>query len=289
MRATHKYSTMSRGRAYWDNDLTKIFLDLCIAEKQKLNFNFKRCLTRAGWQNIYRNFRQQTGRLYNKKQLQNKFNNLKRLYRVWRKLKNSRGAKWDKSTGTIAGDEDWWQARIAEDPEAEQLRNRPLAHERELTILFGSTHSEEGNMLCAGGIGDRTQSGGREGNRAPGLEDNVGRSSVDRVSQRAGNEQVIDCSPPKRTSSVDSSDGSTSESTVERHMDDPIAIWQAQDEMIRLLKVLERDGVDPGSELYFIATELFRSASRRAAFRSLRTPDCRIAWLRWTWDNARKK
>ncbi|KAL6626528.1 hypothetical protein ACP70R_030254 [Stipagrostis hirtigluma subsp. patula] len=279
---------MATGRTYWDNDTTKIFLDLCIAEKEKLNFNFKKGLTKAGWNNVYRNFRQQTGRAYGSKQLQNKFHSLKRLYKVWRRLKNATGARWDNTTGTIAGDEDWWQARIADNPEAQQLRNRPLANWHELTILFGSMDTEEGDMLCADDIGDRTPSGGSEGNRAPILEDNVGQSSVVRVAQRPRKEQMVDSIPPKRTKNTECHVEPISESMLESR-NETSAIRQEQDEVTELLQVVEKDGVDQGSELYFIATELFRLPARRAAFRSIRAPANRIAWLRWTWDNTRKK
>jgi hypothetical protein len=56
---------------------TKLFLDLCIAEKNQLNFNNKG-LTKLGWQHIYRNFREQTGLQYDNKQLQDKLTALKR-------------------------------------------------------------------------------------------------------------------------------------------------------------------------------------------------------------------
>ena len=104
---------MAAARTDWDNDLTKVFLDLCIAEKEKLNYNSKKGLTKAGWQNLYRNFHQQTGKLYDRKQLQNKFNSLKRFYRVWKKLKSASGGGWDNRTGTITMDDEWWENQIA--------------------------------------------------------------------------------------------------------------------------------------------------------------------------------
>lgn len=56
---------MDGGRADWDENTTKIFLDICIAEKDKFNFN-KKGLTKLGWQDVYRLFRQQTGRAYDR-------------------------------------------------------------------------------------------------------------------------------------------------------------------------------------------------------------------------------
>jgi hypothetical protein len=115
--ACEKYSSlnsiqMSGGRADWDNDLTKVFLDLCIAEKENFNYT-KKGPTKIGWKNLHRNFRQLTGRCYDTKQLQNKFHNLKRVYKVWKKLKTSSGTGWDIRTGTITMDDNWWNDQIA--------------------------------------------------------------------------------------------------------------------------------------------------------------------------------
>jgi hypothetical protein len=68
---------MANNRANRPAATTKLFLDLCIAEKNQLNFNNKG-LTKLGWQHIYCNFREQTGLQYDNKQLQNKLTALKR-------------------------------------------------------------------------------------------------------------------------------------------------------------------------------------------------------------------
>lgn len=102
---------MAGGRTYWDKALTKIFLDLCIAEKTKRNHN-KKGRTNIGWQNLYRNFREQSGKNYDSKQLQNKFSTFKRQYKLWKSLKNKSGGGWDNNSSTIRCDDDWWEDRI---------------------------------------------------------------------------------------------------------------------------------------------------------------------------------
>ncbi|KAL6614645.1 hypothetical protein ACP70R_036915 [Stipagrostis hirtigluma subsp. patula] len=268
------------GRAYWDSRLTQILLELCIAEKEKLNFNSKKGPTKVGWRNIKSNFRQQTGRAYDSKQLQNKFHSLKRLYKLWKKLKTSSGAGWDSNTGTIVGDDDWWNARIEENEQAVELRGRPLEHEQELSILFGGFNTQEGNMLYAGGYGDRTPPArAADDVRVPTAGDD----------QRPGREQVVDSPPPKRTkSSMEYYVERISESMLERSRNESNARRQEQSELREMLQVLVQDGVPKNSELYFIATELLRSASRREAFRSLDDAETRSGWLLWTWANARK-
>lgn len=144
-------------------------------------------------------------------------------------------------------------------------------------------------MLCVGGIGERTPSGGSDDNFTPMPNDNVGRSSEGRVAQRAGKEQVVDSPPPKKNKNMEYYVGRISESMLERSRNESSVIRGEQDEMKELLHLVEEDGVAQGSELYFIATDLFRSAARRAAFKCIYPAENRKAWLRWTWDNARKK
>uniref|UniRef100_A0A0E0KQ39 Uncharacterized protein n=1 Tax=Oryza punctata TaxID=4537 RepID=A0A0E0KQ39_ORYPU len=176
-----------------------------------------------------------------------------------------------------------------ENRDAGQFRGKPLEHEDELITLFGCMDTEEGTMLCVGGTGERTPSGGSDDNLTPMSNDNVGRSSAGRVAQRAGKEQVVDSPPPKKSKNMEYYVGRISESMLERSRNESSVIRGEQDEMKELLQLVEEDGVAQGSELYFIATDLFRSAARRAAFRCIYPAENRKSWLRWTWDHARKK
>ncbi|WVZ48959.1 hypothetical protein U9M48_000344, partial [Paspalum notatum var. saurae] len=116
---------MDGGRAKWDEETTKTFLDLCIAEKEKRNYN-NRGLTRFGWQNVYRNFRQLTGRAYDTKQMQNKFNTLKRVYKAWKNLKDKSGGGWNNKKNTISLDPELWDTEIMVNSEADQFKDKAL-------------------------------------------------------------------------------------------------------------------------------------------------------------------
>uniref|UniRef100_K3YEE2 Myb/SANT-like domain-containing protein n=1 Tax=Setaria italica TaxID=4555 RepID=K3YEE2_SETIT len=90
-------------RASWDEGTTKILLDLCIEQKNQLNWS-DRCLTKLGWRNVYSSFRAQTGLQLGSKQLQNKLNNLRRQFLGWRALQNSSGLGHDTQTGGVSAD-----------------------------------------------------------------------------------------------------------------------------------------------------------------------------------------
>uniref|UniRef100_K3ZNT9 Myb/SANT-like domain-containing protein n=1 Tax=Setaria italica TaxID=4555 RepID=K3ZNT9_SETIT len=244
-------------------------------------------LTKLGWHNLYTNFKQQTGRKYSCKQFQNKFNAFKRQYKDWRKLKDKSGTKWNNSIHTTDCDDEWWTARIGENEANKIFHGKAFPFYDELTTLLGTTDTEGGPMLCVGAIGDRTPSCGSKGNPDPmadendaWLEDNVGRSSVGRVSQRSGKEHVVDSPPPKRSKSMEYYVERISESMIQRTMNERNLISHEEEDVMEMLHLVEQDGVPNGFELYFIATELFRSPARHASYRSITAVENQIAWLR---------
>jgi hypothetical protein len=98
---------MSPNRANWDEATTKIFLDLCIVEKNLTNWN-SLGLTKQGWQHVYRSFKEQTGLNYDHKQMQNKLSTLRRSFLHWRSLQTHTGLGRDSNTGAIEADDSYW-------------------------------------------------------------------------------------------------------------------------------------------------------------------------------------
>ena len=88
---------MDRDRCNWDGPTTRLFLDLCIAEKDKFNFT-NQGLTRDGWHNVQRSFKELAGARYTNMQMSNKLQALKKRYRAWKDLHNTSGPGRNKST-----------------------------------------------------------------------------------------------------------------------------------------------------------------------------------------------
>ena len=88
-------------RANWSEVDTKLLLDLCLQEKEKMNFN-QQGLTTTGWNNIYTNFPH-----YDKKQCNNKLGFLKKAYLTWKDELSSTGLGRDPRTGDIAADPEY--------------------------------------------------------------------------------------------------------------------------------------------------------------------------------------
>uniref|UniRef100_K3XSJ8 Myb/SANT-like domain-containing protein n=1 Tax=Setaria italica TaxID=4555 RepID=K3XSJ8_SETIT len=104
---------MNHNHANWDEGTMKTLLDLCIAQKNQFNWS-NRCLTKLGWKNVYRSFREQIGLHLGSKQ-QNKLNNLRRTFLSWTALQKQSGLGHDTQTGGVDADPTYWE-EDEEDP-----------------------------------------------------------------------------------------------------------------------------------------------------------------------------
>ncbi|KAG8485963.1 hypothetical protein CXB51_019303 [Gossypium anomalum] len=87
-------------KAVWDDDLTLIFCELCV---NKVNAGNRPTthLNSKGWENVVALFQAKTQKNYGKPQLKNKWDTLKKEWRLWRELlKESTGIGWFPSKKT---------------------------------------------------------------------------------------------------------------------------------------------------------------------------------------------
>ena len=106
------FEQMEGKHANWDNETTKILLELCMEEKDKNNFP-NQGPTTEGWTNMVGNFIAKAGVIYKQSQLQTKLNNLKKKYREWKDLQKRTRLRHDKRTGGIAATNEWLQTHYA--------------------------------------------------------------------------------------------------------------------------------------------------------------------------------
>ena len=79
-----------------------------IEQKDLLHWN-QRGLTTLGWANVYPAFEKAMGLPYDKKQLQNKLNEMKRAYFTWRDLQTHTGLGRDAHTGGVTVDPSFFE------------------------------------------------------------------------------------------------------------------------------------------------------------------------------------
>ena len=99
-------------KAIWDDDLTKIFCELCVKEVEAGN-RPTTYLNSKGWQNVTALFQASTGKNYGKSQLKNKWDTLKKDWRLWNDLlKKASGLGWCQRKKTIDASDEWWAQKV---------------------------------------------------------------------------------------------------------------------------------------------------------------------------------
>jgi hypothetical protein len=90
-----------------DPEYEKIFCELCIKFIRKNGrVSFK-------WKEINQEFEAATKRKCQIKTLKNKFDTMKKDWRIWRLLKfGETGLGWDPVTGKLSCSDDWWDRKI---------------------------------------------------------------------------------------------------------------------------------------------------------------------------------
>ncbi|KAK8265941.1 hypothetical protein V6Z12_D12G211500 [Gossypium hirsutum] len=99
-------------KAVWDDELMLIFCELYVNEVNASNRPTTH-LNSKGWENVVALLQAKTQKIYGKPQLKNKWDTLKKEWRLWRELlKESTGIGLCPSKKTVDATEEWWVAKI---------------------------------------------------------------------------------------------------------------------------------------------------------------------------------
>ncbi|KAK8936289.1 hypothetical protein KSP39_PZI013407 [Platanthera zijinensis] len=117
--------------AIWSYETIMMYCDLCLREvaignRPNTHFN------KMGWTNLVENFKEYTGKDYDRLQLKNKWDQLKKEWKLWKDLKKGvTGFGWNPKRKTIDGSDEWWKAKLEELPSAKKFRYNGIDPELE--------------------------------------------------------------------------------------------------------------------------------------------------------------
>ncbi|KAI8015659.1 L10-interacting MYB domain-containing protein [Camellia lanceoleosa] len=99
-------------KVVWDSNAVRLFLELVVKE---LESGYKGCvhiMTMHGYRAVSKVFQERTSRFHEVKQLQNKYNLLKKDWQSWARLMDTRhgptSISYNEETGLIQASDDWW-------------------------------------------------------------------------------------------------------------------------------------------------------------------------------------
>ncbi|KAL6548250.1 hypothetical protein OROGR_008671 [Orobanche gracilis] len=119
----------------WTNDNIINFCEVCIDYITK---NGRGQLMR--WRNIEELFTKKTNKQCNFKSLKNKFDSMKKEWRLWKFLKTGEtDLGWNSTTGKLNCPDEWWEKKLKEKPKAKKYRYKGVCPQVEAKWdeLFG--------------------------------------------------------------------------------------------------------------------------------------------------------
>ncbi|XP_066384532.1 uncharacterized protein [Miscanthus floridulus] len=247
--------SMPPKRANWSEDDTKLLLNLCLQEKDKFDFN-QQGLTRTGWNNIYTNFPH-----YDKKQCNNKLGSLKKAYLTWKDELTATGLGRDPRTGDIEAEPEYWETQ--EDSMPEVRRGWQPRFLDQLEALFGDRNRNTGCFMSAGGICESTPPAALR------PTDLGGPSSYHSSSKRDNMDNVVNNPEKKKTCNVGEYMAQLFERIAARRTSQDRKQTREQAEVDEAMQLLQEDGVPSTSDMFFLATMLFKDSVTRRVFKNL--------------------
>ncbi|XP_040939543.1 L10-interacting MYB domain-containing protein-like [Gossypium hirsutum] len=235
-------------KAVWDDELTLIFCELCVNEVNAGNRPTTH-LNSKGWENVVALFQAKTQKNYGKPQLKNKWDTLKKEWRLWRELlKDSTGIGWCPSKRTVDATEEWWAEKIQENPDFKGSKKKGIEPRLNDLIwqMFGG--------IVATGENAWAPSSGVLPSGVPMGDDTLNEGFGDSDENSNKNEDI----PPNEVPS------NPSHETPNRRKE--------------ILGVVH-DEIPKKDELYYFAIKIFQIPVKREVFLNL-DPDVRVWWLR---------
>ncbi|XP_004971742.1 L10-interacting MYB domain-containing protein-like [Setaria italica] len=153
-------------KADWCDANVRHFIDICKGEieagKRPLGF-----FNRAGWTNVISKHEEKTGQKLTKKQLKNKWDNMKKEYTWFTELKNSAtGLGLNKAKQTIECSKEWWDEHLERCNSPKKgikcnhvrfIKQGPK-HLDDLHILFDKIHVSGTSASCLGDVSSNESS-----------------------------------------------------------------------------------------------------------------------------------
>ncbi|XP_059666365.1 L10-interacting MYB domain-containing protein [Cornus florida] len=261
-------SMLKPKKAAWTLEIHKVFVDVCLEQTLKGNKPGTH-FTKEGWRNIEESFKKKSGLRYERKQLKNHWDSTKEQWKCWCKLIDTDRMKWDPINRKFGASEEDWANYLQANAGAAQFRFKELPFTDKLETIFdgrivsGETEPPPQRRRLSDdsttsllhtkepGPGDSTTSLLHTKEPGPG----VSRPDIrtERVCEAAESRSVV---------TVQSSLGKLNYSIGE---------------CIECLDGLEE--VEPGSDLYLFALDIFLKKEYREIFLQLKKPSVRVAWL----------
>ncbi|XP_062074957.1 L10-interacting MYB domain-containing protein-like [Humulus lupulus] len=128
--------TQGKSKTIWDPPTHEKWIDLAVEQVRAGNRNGSH-LSKLGWKIIIEKFNLATKRNYDRKQMKNHWDNVKKEWQLWDSLlRGETGLGWDIQRQTVDAPDEWWDAKLRKYLDAAKFRVRGLEHSFKLDELY---------------------------------------------------------------------------------------------------------------------------------------------------------
>nr|XP_011460976.1 PREDICTED: uncharacterized protein LOC105350510 [Fragaria vesca subsp. vesca] len=287
--------------ATWNPQTVAIFCDLCIKEVGKgqrpgTHFN------KEGWASLVANFHAETGNNYDKSQLKNKWDLLKKEWKLWKDLIGKEtGLGWNLTKNIVDASDEWWRNKIQINPQYAKLRIRGINPDMEVKL----------DMMLNGAVATGKYAWAPSSDLPPpqnekapkdniiSLDDNLDYEEFDlnespqsaQVTKETGNKRANGQLDTEGLKEKKAKMGGAAKLSLQiNHLVEVVEarstttsalIKGSQSTSVsEVMKVVESlSGIEIGSQLWWFATELFCSQEKREMFSVMKDPEMKLQFI----------
>ncbi|KAL5761148.1 hypothetical protein ACOSQ2_019986 [Xanthoceras sorbifolium] len=268
--------TQGKLKAIWDPQAHEIWVDLAIEQVRAGNRNGTH-LSKQGWKNFIQNFINVTGRKYDRKQLKNHWDIVKKEWQVWDSLvRGETGLGWDMDRQTVDASNEWWETKLQKYPEASKFRVKGLEHSFKLDELYRDVTATRARAWApTSGIMPPLYT------EASIIEGNI--DETNSLDSEEANHEEKKFKKGKRNNSATSKlsnqlkelcESIKSRSSYLRTDPPSCSVQEVVDKLATLPEC------EPMSPLFKLGISLFTKKANREIFVALREPEYQIQWLK---------
>ncbi|KAE8817196.1 Zinc finger CCCH domain-containing protein 43 [Hordeum vulgare] len=210
---------------------------------------------------------------------------MKKEYTNWMTFKNkTTGLGWNDEANTVVADDDWWKKMGEENKEFLAFRKRGPEHLDEMSRMFENVLVTGESSFMPGTISGTVLPEGAELHNLDDDDDDEVRVTPSNRGKRGAGQ----LENPKKKNHVQRE----LKRMVDHMINEDASVASSKvtivTEIEKIMEEVVMCGAKEGSDEHYIATKLFAKLENRAFFRTFKTNDGKMNWLRRMYEDRRK-
>ncbi|BAS87765.1 uncharacterized protein [Oryza sativa Japonica Group] len=286
---------MAEGKIRWSDDEIGIFLEACLEELSAMTIT-STCPKPQGYKNLIQKMKERIGRNLTKDQVKYIWRQCRKRWMLWTWLESkATGIGRDPITQAIVADDDWWEDKDQKKDGARVFKDSPLKHiDLHCAIFSGRTVVGNHSAVAGAAPAPPQQPTPRPNINISQLLAQQQNIATPGVSSAGKGKRLADEAGTSRGSASKKSRSDSAGDALHRLADLRVELMESRSRKVEedrarsaaaCIQLVVADGHNPGSDLFFMALDVFERAYWRQWFIDYcPTPESRSHYIVQTWQ-----